>query len=195
MHTGQLRRHIEKRIPITDEDFEILMGFVTPLSLHRKQTLVKSGDVCDFQGYIVKGCMRQFLTDEHGDEHIVQFGFEDWYIGDMMSFLTGQPADYTVEALEDCELLVFQRDRQDELYEKLPGLERYFRIMIQHAFVASQQRLVSIMRDSAEERYVALTRKYSGLELRVAQHHIASFLGISPEALSRIRKKLIRPSL
>jgi CRP-like cAMP-binding protein len=132
------------------------------------------------------------LTDDRGVEHVIQFGFEDWYIGDMMSFITGKPADYTIEALEDCRLLVIDRSVSDQLYEEFPQMERYFRIMIQHAFVAMQARIVSTMSQSAETRYLGLIGKFPGIELRVAQHHIASYLGITPEALSRIRRKILK---
>jgi CRP-like cAMP-binding protein len=192
MDTTSYRKHIEKRIPITDEEFNTLLTLVKPLSLKKKEALVLAGELCEYQGYIVKGCMRSYLTDQKGTEHVIQFGFEDWYIGDMMSFLTGKPADYTVEALEDCELIVFHRNQADELYEKLPGMERYFRIMIQNAFIAMQARLISTMSQSAEQRYLALLEKFPKIELRIAQHHIASYLGITPEALSRIRRKLVQ---
>jgi len=192
MDTTTYRQHIERRLVITDEEFETLLQFVTPRVIKKKETLVRAGEVCHDQAYIVKGCMRAFLSDERGVEHVIQFGFEDWYIGDMASFLTGGPADYTIEALEDCELLVIKRDETDALYEALPKLERYFRIMIQQAFIAMQARIVSIMSQSAEARYLQLIEKYPKLELRVAQHHIASYLGITPEALSRIRRKLVK---
>ncbi len=189
--THSLRAHINKRIAFSDEEFATYLTFLRPRFLKKKEFLVRAGEVCEEQAYIVRGCMRAFLTDEKGDEHVIQFGFDDWYIGDMMSFLTGKPADYSIEAIEDCELLVFSRESMEDLYQQLPKLERYFRIMIQHAFIAMQHRIVSTMSQSAEQRYLGLIQKYPGLELRVAQHHIASYLGITPEALSRIRKKLL----
>lgn len=176
---------------MSDDEFQQLRAFYQPRNLRKKEVLVQAGEICNEQAYISSGCMRSFLTDDRGNEHVIQFGFEDWYVGDMMSFITAKPADYTIEALEDCVVLVFHRDQSDELYARFPRMERYFRIMIQHAFVAMQGRLISTMSQSAETRYLNLLEKFPKIELRVAQHHIASYLGITPEALSRVRRKLL----
>jgi CRP-like cAMP-binding protein len=186
---NRLRQHVERRIAISDSGFEVLRTFYSPRKIKKKEALVMAGEVCHEQAYIVTGCMRSFLTDEKGNDHVIQFGFEDWYVGDMMSFITGKPADYTIEALEECDVLVFHRDQSDRLFESVPEMERYFRIMIQHAFVAMQGRLISTMSQSAETRYLNLLEKFPGIELRIAQHHIAAYLGITPEALSRVRRK------
>ena len=135
-----------------------------------------------------------FHADEKGHEHVVLFGFEDWWTGDIMSFVTGQPADYSIEALEETEMIMMDRDDMEWMYAQIPKLERFFRILIQNAFVASQQRMIANMSKTAEERYLMLIKKFPQIELRVTQHHIASYLGITPEALSRTKKNIIEKS-
>jgi len=187
----QLFAHLQKRVAISEEQFSLLAKHALPMHLKKKETFLSAGEVGKYQGYIVNGCMRAFFTDDKAHEHVVQLAFEDWWIADIASFYTGAPASYTIEALEDTDLLVFDRANIDELFDQVPSLERHFRVLIQNAYIQLQARMLSNMSQSAEERYLSLTKKYPHLELRVAQHHIASFLGITPEALSRIRKSII----
>lgn len=188
------RRHLEKRISINNAEFDFITKKITVKTFKKKEVILKAGDVCKFQYYINRGCVRMYHTDEKGHEHVVLFGFDDWWTGDIMSFVTGQPADYSIEALEETEMLMMDRDDMEWLYAQIPKLERFFRILIQNAFVASQQRMISNMSKSAEERYLMLLKKFPQIELKVTQHHIASYLGITPEALSRTKKSLIEKS-
>lgn len=189
-----LRKHLERRISVSNAEFDFITKKIFVKSFKKREVISAAGEVCRYQGYIHKGCVRMFFTDEKGHEHVVQLGFEDWWTGDIMSFITGQPADYTIEALEETEMFLIDREDMEWLYAQIPKLERFFRILIQNAFVAAQQRMISNMSKSAEERYLMLVQKYPQMELRVAQHHIASYLGITPEALSRIKKHLIEKS-
>jgi CRP-like cAMP-binding protein len=186
-----LRKHLERRISLRDDEFEMISKKFIIKKFKKKEIIAKAGEVCQYQGYINFGCTRTFYTDEKGHEHVVQLGFEDWWLGDLMSFITGGPADYTIEALEDSELFMFDRCDMEFLYASVPKLERSFRILIQNALVALQHRMIANMSRSAEQRYTELITKYPQLELRIAQHHIASYLGITPEALSRIKKSII----
>ncbi|MFZ4784931.1 MAG: Crp/Fnr family transcriptional regulator [Flavobacteriales bacterium] len=189
-----LRRHLDSRVSISDSDFELITQKIKVKRFKKKEMIARANEVADYQGYINSGSVRMFFTDDKGHEHVVQLSFEDWWTGDIMSFVTGQPADYSIEALEESELFLFQRDDMETLYHAVPQLERSFRILTQNALVAMQQRMVANMSKSAEERYLNLIKKFPHLELRIAQHHIASFLGITPEALSRIKKSLIDKS-
>ena len=135
--------------------------------------------------------MKTFYTDEKLHEHVIQFGFEDWWIADLKSFFTIQPADFTVEAVEDTEIFTMDYPAHEKLLAEIPAFERFFRLLVQGGYISFQQRIVDHMSLSAEERYVTLIRKFPFLEMRVPQHAIASFIGISAEALSRIRKAII----
>jgi CRP-like cAMP-binding protein len=155
--------------------------------LRRHQYLVQEGDVCRFEAFINKGSMRSFSVDDKGYEHVVLFGIEDWWIGDLYSFFTQTPSRYNVEALEDSELFCLDKPSLEKLYSEIPKFERFFRILIQNAFVAQQQRIIANMSQSAEERYNDFINRYPQFEKRFPQYHIASYLGIKPESLSRIR--------
>jgi CRP-like cAMP-binding protein len=139
----------------------------------------------------LSGSLRTFTTDERGHEHIFHLAFEDWWASDLFSFITGDTAFFSIEALEDTEVLAIHRDDYEILLSQYPKFERFFRLLMQNAYVASQKRTMDIMSLSAEKRYLLLTQNHPQLEMRVAQHHIASFLGITPEALSRIKRGLI----
>ncbi|MBL0315262.1 MAG: Crp/Fnr family transcriptional regulator [Flavobacteriales bacterium] len=189
-----LKANIAKRISITPVEWKGLMDIMHPLKIKKREFLLKAGDVCEFNTFIVKGCLRTFFTDDKGHEHIFQIGFEDWWASDLSSFVTGEPANYSIEALEDCELLQMHRDDYDKLLLTFPNYDRFFRILMQRAYVAAQQRMIDSMSYNAERRYLELVKKYPNMEMRVAQHHIASYLGITPEALSRIKRGIIEKS-
>jgi len=189
-----LKAHISKRIDITDEEWNEYISLFTFRQLKKKEILMKAGELCTFQVYITKGCLRTFFTDVKDHDHAMQFGFEDWWAGDLLAFITERPAYYTVEALEESEVLIIEKADMMAFFNRNLKFERYFRILIQSAYVASQQRIIATMSQSAEERYLDLVKKYPHLEMRIAQHHIASYLGITPEALSRIKRNIIEKS-
>ena len=120
----------------------------------------------------------------------LQFSMEGWWVTDLYSFLTDEPSRYNIEALEDCELLLITKPSWDILLEKVPAFERYFRILIQNNLIATQRRLISSMTETAEEQYTKLIAGFPTCLQRVPQHMIASFLGITPETLSRIRSQM-----
>lgn len=190
-HFNSLIKHFDNRVKLNDEQLDAILNQVEVLNLKKREAFLRAGEVCKYEGYINKGCMRVYFTDHKAHEHVVQIAFEDWWIADLTSFFTGLPANYTIEALEDTELFLLERSKVDDLFKTIPPFETAFRLLLQNAYVSLQRRVIATMSLSAEERYLELTRKYPQMELRVAQHHIASYLGITPEALSRIRKNII----
>jgi len=175
-----LRNHIKNYIPLSNIEFEAIYQAMKREVFKKRELLVRSGEPCEHFFFVLSGSLRTFTTDERGNEHIFHLAFEDWWASDLFSFITGDAAFFSIEALEDTEVL-----------SSYPKFERFFRLLMQNAYVASQKRTMDIMSLSAEKRYVQLTQKHPQLEMRVAQHHIASFLGITPEALSRIKRGLI----
>jgi CRP-like cAMP-binding protein len=186
-----LRNHIKNYIPLSSIEFEAIYHAMNREFFKKRETIVRAGEPCEHFYFVLSGSLRTFTTDERGHEHIFHLAFEDWWASDLFSFITGDMAFFSIEALEDTEVLSIHRDAYEVLLSSYPKFERFFRLLMQNAYVASQRRTMDIMSLSAEKRYVQLTQKHPQMEMRVAQHHIASFLGITPEALSRIKRGLI----
>ena len=186
-----LFQKFDEKIGLTKEEKELSRKFFIPKKLRKRQYLLQEGDVCKYVAFVEKGLLRCYTVSDKGQEHITQFAFEGWWISDQVSFLTGEPSGYNIDALEDCELLLLTKPAEDEMLERIPKLERYFRILLQNNLIATQKRLVSSLSQTAEERYNELiTVCPSTLPRRIPQHMLASFLGITPETLSRIRKQI-----
>ena len=183
-------QNISKHIQLTEVETDYFTSVLQIKRIRRKQYLIQEGNVSRYEAFVNKGCLRAYHVDEKGQEHIAQFAIEGWWIGDMYSFLTSTPACLNVDALEDSELLCIDKPSLEELYLQVPKFERFFRIILQNAFIAHQQRIIANMSKTAEERYLEFIKHYPQLEQRVPQHQIASYLGITPESLSRIRKQL-----
>ena len=177
-----------EKIQLTEEEKKLSRSFFAPKKLRKKQYLLQEGDVCRHIAFVEKGILRSYTIDEKGNEHIIQFAFEGWWISDQYSFLTGEPSTYNIDALEDSELLLLTRQAEEQMLEKIPQFEKYFRMLIQNSLIAMQRRLAGSLTLSAEQRYQNLTQSCPTIPQRVPQHMMASFLGITPETLSRIRK-------
>jgi CRP-like cAMP-binding protein len=185
-----LFQKLDEKIQLAEEEKELCKSFFTPKKLRKRQYILQEGDVCKYISFVEKGILRSYTIDEKGNEHIMQFAFEGWWIADQFSFLTGEPAIYTIDALEDSELLLLSKQAEEQLLKHIPKFERYFRILLQNSLIATQRRLISSLSQTAEERYNQLLQTCPTIPQRVPQHMMASFLGITPETLSRIRKQL-----
>jgi CRP-like cAMP-binding protein len=183
-------QNISRYIQLTHEETDYFTSVLQIKRLRKKQYLVQEGDVCRYESFVNKGCLRAYHVDEKGQEHIAQFAIEGWWISDMYSFLTATPARFNVDALEDSKVLCLGKPSLEELYMQVPKFERFFRIILQNAFIAQQQRIINNMSKTAEERYLDFINHYAQLDQRVPQHQVASYLGIAPESLSRIRRQL-----
>ncbi|WP_420151576.1 Crp/Fnr family transcriptional regulator [Spirosoma sp.] len=182
--------HVGQFIQLEPDEADYFTSLLKYKLLRKRQYLVQAGDVCRFDSFVLKGCLRTYFVDDRGSEHVVQFAAETWWTGDLYSFLSGSPAAYNTDALEDSELLQIDQPSLDLLFERVPKFERFFRILTQRAFIAAEQRVINTISLTAEERYRHFIDRYPGLDQRVPQHLIASYLGFSPEFLSRIRKQM-----
>lgn len=183
-------KNLSRFIQLTEEEKAYFISVLKVKQLKKKQHLVQEGDITRYTYFVNEGCLRSYLIDPRGVEHNIQFAIEDWWTGDMNSFLTQTPARLNIEALEDSSLLCLEKSIQDELFVKVPKFERFFRNLLQGAFVSFQERLLSNLSETAEERYIKFRNKYPVMYTRIPQKHVASFLGITPESLSRVRKQL-----
>ncbi|HZE86163.1 MAG TPA: Crp/Fnr family transcriptional regulator [Puia sp.] len=182
---------ISEKISITQEEYDFCKSLFTRKKLRRKQYLLQEGDVCKYTAFVDKGIMRSYTIDSKGSEHILQFASEGWWAADLYSFLTDEPSAFNMEALEDIELLLITRPSWEILLLKVPQFERYFRILIQNNLIATQRRLMESLSDTAESKYLRFVKTYPESLQRVPQHMIASYLGITRETLSRLRKELV----
>lgn len=187
IHT--LIRHIERIAPLSEAERAAVSAAFHPRELKKKEILLFRGDISRHMRFIAKGCLRAYYLDDSGQEHILQFGIEGWWVNDLYSYLTQTPAEYFVQAVEPSIVLQVHRDQLEELFEKVPPMERFFRIKMQNAYVALQERTVKGMSQAAEQRYNEFREQYREIEQRVPQYMVASYLGITPEHLSAIRKK------
>lgn len=185
-----LYRHITGKVPLTEEEWAFITSLLVPKKVRKKQYLLQAGDVSEYMVFVNKGCLRSYTVDDKGDEHIVQFAIEGWWIGDMSSFLTGEVAVFNIDALEDSEVLLLDLNAQEKIYEHVNKFDRYMRLLLQSNYIAMHRRLVSTISTTAEDKYLRMLKSYPDIVQRVPQHMIASYLGLKPETLSRVRKKL-----
>ncbi len=184
--------HIGRHVTLGQPELEKFCAALQHKKLRRRQYLLQEGDYCRYDHFVIRGGLRQFEVDEEGRENVMQFGFEDWWISDWYSMLTNTPTVYNIEALEEAEVLQIERVKLERLFLEIPLLERYFRIIMLNAFVALQRRVL-FMQKSAAERYAEFLTRYAAVEQRVSQQHVASYLGITRETLSRLKSQQLKP--
>lgn len=190
MKTDLLIESLEKHIKLSENEKKLITSYLRERKVKKGQFLVHEGAVSRSTNFVNEGSVRTYFIDMNGQEHIVQFAIEGWWISDLNSFIMQTPATFNVQAIEDCVILELSFESLEILYEKVPKMERYFRVVTQRAFVAFQQRIVQNISMTAEDRYLAFQQKYPKIELRIPQKLVASYLGISAEFLSKIKKRL-----
>ena len=185
-----LYKKINEKITLTEEEFEVCKPLFTQRKLRKRQFILQEGDVSRYNIFVGKGLLRSYTIDDKGSEHILQFAFEGWWTADLYSFFTDEPSLFNIEALEDSELLMITRPSWESLLDKLPAIERYFRILIQNSLIATQRRLLGSLSETAEQKYLKFIKAYPESVQRIPQHMIASYLGITRETLSRLRRDI-----
>ena len=188
--TDKLIQHLRQTITLTNKEEVIVRECFKVKVLKKKEILLFAGDISTNMQYIAKGCLRCYYMDEQAKEHIIQFGIEEWWVNDLYSYLTQTPAKQFVQAVEDSIIVQIHKDDLNQLYDKVPSIERFYRFKFERAYVALQDHTINTMSKTAEERYNEFRFKYRDIEQRVPQYMVASYLGITPEFLSVIRKKM-----
>ena len=182
--------YLKRYISLTTAEEHILAEKLKHRKYLKSQYIVQEGDICRYQTFVAKGKTRTFYLDEQGKEHIVMFGIENWWTGDLGSFITQKPADFNVQCLSNTEVIQISYQNTEQLYKDIPKIERFFRILIQNAYVNTQKRIVRNYSLSARERYILFCEEHPEIVQRVPQYMIASYLGITREFLSHIRKQI-----
>jgi len=181
--------HIRKYVELSEPEVEILEKYVRPLELKRREYLVNEGEICRHNYFVEKGCLRMFYYNDKMVEQTTQFALETWWISDYFSLVQQSLSQYSIQAVERSFVVAVDYSLQDKLFGEVPQLERYFRIMMQRALAASQLRVKLIYQYSKKEMYTQFVNAYPRFFQRVPQYMIASYLGLTPEYLSELRKK------
>ncbi|MBC8988044.1 Crp/Fnr family transcriptional regulator [Pedobacter sp. N36a] len=182
--------HIQEKVSLNEVQKDILKTFFIPKKLRKKQYLLQQGDVCKYLSFVEKGLLMSYNVDDKGLEHINMFALEGWWSSDIHSFFTHENAVINIEALEDTEILMISSESFEEMTLKVPIMDRYFRILFQNSLFTKERRLISSISHTAQEKYIKFVESNPALVQRVPQNMIASYLGIAPETLSRIKKNI-----
>jgi len=183
-------KNISRFIDLNQEEQDLYISFLKKKKLKKKEFLLRQGETVRFNYFTTKGCLKIYNIDEKGNEHISMFSIRDWWSGDLAGFITQQPSKYFIQALEDSEVLQMSKENYDLLFEKIPKFERFYRILYQRSLVSYIQQSDQNISLSAEDRYRNFLKKYPSLINRISQKNIAAYLGVTPEFLSIMRKKL-----
>lgn len=185
-----LKRMVPGNIPEVQK--LLLKNALIPSKLRKRQYFLQEGDRCKNFAFIVKGAMRQYTVDDKGIEHIIRLGVEGWWMGDRESWVMDTPSIYNIDAWEDCEMLLMSRTNALELLKKLPSFVELTRVLDERNNIANQRRLISSISGGAEKRYTDFIACYPELLERFPQHVIASYLGITKDTLSRVRRQIMQ---
>lgn len=183
-------KEIFKGLTFSVKEIKIIESVFHKVNYKKGAVLLTAGDVAEHQYYIYSGCLRSYHIDHQGKEHTVQFGIKDWWISDYTSFFMSTTSIMNIEVLQDAVLYKMSRDEKEFLYQQIPKIESFFRKKLERAFASFQKRIISNLSQSATKRYTSFISKYPDIEQHIKNYHIASYLGITTESLSRIRKDL-----
>jgi CRP-like cAMP-binding protein len=186
----QYFQHFKSKIPLTEEEQELIKNYLTLKKLRKKQWLLQEGDVCKCVSFVEKGALRLYKVNEDGSEHIVQFALDGQFLTDLYSFLTNEPSIYNIDAIEESELVLITKSASDELRKRSPKYQEFIFQATSEAYIQLEKRMTSVISLNVEERYKELTSNYPNIIQRLPQHMIASYMGLTPETLSRVRKRI-----
>lgn len=184
-------KHIEEKVKLTQDEKELIKTFFKPKKLKKKQFLVVEGHVCNYLIFVSKGLLKAYNVDDKGNEHINQFSPEGWWTSDMSSFFSGGISFYSIDTMEDSEVLLITSADFENLTVQVPVMDRYFRLLFQNSLITKERRLISSHTHTAEEKYKHLLENNRDLIKRIPQNLLASYLGLSAETLSRLKKNIV----
>jgi len=186
-----LFEHIEEKVHLNEKDKGLVMNFFKSKKLRKRQYLLQEGDMCKYISFVAQGLMKSYTVDEKGNEHINLFAWEGWWISDFASFIFGNEAKLNIDTIEDTTLLLLSRENYEKMLKDVPVMDRYFRILYQNSLATKDSRLISANTHNAGEKYAMFLDSYPSISQRLPQNLIASYLGLSPETISRIKRRLV----
>ena len=179
--------NIEKHIQLSENEKSLFLSYVTNKKINKRDYFLQVGEVCIYSAFVLSGCLRSYLIDDNGFERMLQFAIEDWWMTDMVSFVSQKPGNIAIDAVENTEVALISRRDQLELFDRCPKFERYFRIITEKRIGSYQERIMENISLPAAERYDNFVKRYPKFIQRFPQNQIAAYLGITPEFLSKIR--------
>ena len=187
-----LLQNIAKHVNLTTEEQELFLS-KTETHLYKSKTiLLSAGEVSKYTYFVNSGILRSFNINDNIIEHVLHFACEGWWIGDMYSYISEKPGTLFIEVLEEAEVISISKENHQKLYQQIPKLERFFRILAENSLVAHQERLMDNLSLSAEDRFDKMCKKYPSLIQKVAQKHLASYIGVTPEFFSKMKARLLK---
>ncbi|HHC79906.1 MAG TPA: Crp/Fnr family transcriptional regulator [Flavobacteriia bacterium] len=190
MNTAPIIKHFSNYSPLSDSEISELKSKLIEKKVKRRQFILQEGDVCKHYTFVVSGCFKMYKVDDKGQEHNLQFAIENGWIADIGSFHTDKPSELYIEALEQSIVLQISKPDLIYLYSHYPKFDRNFRVLIENAFISLQKRVLQNISSTAEERYLYFLKSYPNLFNRISNVQIASYIGVTPEFLSKIRKSI-----
>ena len=181
-------QNIAKHISLTKEQENYFLSLLKNKKVRKKLFLSQEGDISKGPFFVTEGILRSYTVDKNGFEHVLQFAPPGWWMADMYSLITQQPGSLSIDAVEDSEVLLLPKQELDKLYNEIPAFERFFRILAENALVTFQQRLIDNLSLTAKERYENFCKRYPLLIERLPQKQVASYIGVTPEFLSKMLK-------
>jgi CRP-like cAMP-binding protein len=182
-------KYLVSKAAFTPAEIQQIQAVSVLKSLHKRQFLLQAGEVWAYNAFVTSGCLRTYTIDAKGAEHIMNFAVENWWIGDRQSLTSGQPSTYNIDAVEESTVLLIKHEDFEQLRHGMPTLNELVNSVLHNSFLASQNRIHASISYSAEEKYRDFMRKYPTLVTRIPQHMVASYLGMTTETLSRVRRK------
>jgi len=192
MDYNLILQNVLRHIALNNEEISYFTSLLSRKEVARKEFLLQAGNVAKHINFIHAGALKAYYLDVKSDENIIMLAVDDWWITDMYSFTSGSPAMQFISAIEDTAIFQLQKNDFDLLLVKIPAFERFFRILMQNAYIREQLRVIQNLSMPAEERYLNFLKKYPHLVQRVTQKQIASYIGVSPEFLSAMRKRMLK---
>jgi len=187
-----INAYVLRCVSLSARELEHFNSLLQYKVIPKKTMLLQAGNICNFEAYVIRGCIREYYIDGNGAELTLQFAVEDWWVSDITSFEDQKVSNMYIETLEDCELLMLSWQSKEQLLAKVPKLERMFRLMIQRHLSVVQSRLFKTVTQPGIEKYLEFIKRYPTIPQRVPQHYIASYLGMSPEFLSKLRTRHLK---
>lgn len=192
MNTNPLIEYFSNILPLDNEEKAFVEEVFKERKVKRKQFILQEGNVCVHNTFVVEGCFRMYYIDAHAKEHNLQFAVENWWTGDIQSFFSNEPSKLYIEAMENSFVLQIKREDQFKMYQEYPKFNRIFRVLAENHVVSLQRRILNNISMSSEERYIDFSMRHSDLFNRISNVQIASYIGVTPEFLSTIRKRIAK---